>query len=112
MPYRGSGRMRPELIFHTKGFAAGADLARLASHRADVLLRQAPGLARIRLIIILDRLPDGTDVYAARGRAEGPRGAIEVTEIAHDADAAIQRAFLRLGRRLGGAAGAARRRTE
>jgi len=108
--YRGSGRMRPELLFHTKGFAAGADLAKLASRRADVLLRQAPGLARIRLVVVGERLPNGAGVYAARIRAGGSGGATEVTEIAHDPDAAIQRAFLRLGRRLGGAPGAARAR--
>jgi len=92
--------MRPEFVFHTEGFAADADLAALASRRADALLRQAPGLARIRLVVIFQMLPNGLGIYAARGRVEGSEGAKEVTEVAHDADAAIQRAFVRLERQL------------
>jgi hypothetical protein len=99
--------MRPELIFHTEGFAAGGELAALASRRADALLRQVPGIARIRLMVIFQQLPNGTGVYAARGQVEGPQGATSLTEVAHDPDAAIQRTFLRLGRRLGGRPGGA-----
>jgi hypothetical protein len=99
--------MKPEFIFHTEGFSAASALAALASRRADVLLRQAPGLARIRLVVIFERLPSGAGVYAARGQVEGPAGEIAVTEIAHDPDAAILRTFVRLGRQLAsGATGA------
>lgn len=96
--------MKPEFVFHTEGFSAGGALAALASHRADLLLRQAPELQRIRVVVIFERMPNGAGVYAARGQAEGPAGGVAVTEIAHDADAAILRAFARLGRQL--AAGA------
>jgi hypothetical protein len=105
MSYRGDRLMRPELIFYTEGFAAGNELPALASRRADALLRQVPGIARIRLVVIFETLPNGTGVFAARGRVEGPQGATAVTEVAHDPDAAIQRAFLRLSRRLTGRAG-------
>ena len=46
----------------------------------------------------------GAGVYAARGQVEGPSGETAVTEIAHDPDAAIRRAFARLGRQLDPAA--------
>lgn len=102
--------MKPEFIFHTEGFPAGGELAALASRRADVLLREAPGLTRIRLVVIFERLASGAGIYAARGQVEGPAGETAVTEVAHDPDAAILRAFVRLGRQLApGAAGAAPR---
>jgi hypothetical protein len=105
--------MKPEFIFHTEGFSAGGALAALASRRADVLLRQTPGLTRIRLVVIFERLPSGVGAYAARGQVEGPSGETAVTEIARDPDAAILRAFVRLGRQLApGAARAATPRVE
>lgn len=92
------GRMRPELIFHTEGFAAGSALVALASHRADVLLRQTPGVARIRLLVIFEKMPNGAGIYAARGYVDGPGGETVAIEVAHDPDAAILRVFARLGR--------------
>ncbi|MDD2764375.1 MAG: hypothetical protein PHE83_10415 [Opitutaceae bacterium] len=104
--------MRPELIFHTRGFSAGGDLAALASRQADVLLRLAPDIIRIRLLVLFERMPSGVGVYAARGSVDGP-GADKTTavEVAHDPDAAILRVCARLGRQLpprkGGASPAA-----
>jgi len=66
--------MRPELIFHSEGFAAGSQLTALASHRADVLLRQMPGIARIRLLVMFAKMPNGAGIYAARGCVGGPDG--------------------------------------
>ncbi|HUJ43876.1 MAG TPA: hypothetical protein VLW52_09735 [Opitutaceae bacterium] len=99
--------MRPELIFHTEGFAAGGALAALASHRADVLLRQIPGVTRIRLLVIFERMPSGTGIYAARGYVDGPGSETVAIEVAHDPDTAILRVFARLGRQLAGRAAAA-----
>lgn len=96
--------MRPELIFHTEGFVAGSALAALASHRADVLLRQFAGATRIRWLVIFQKLPSGAGLDAARGEVEGPGGEAVAIEVAHDPDAAILRAFARLGRRLAGQA--------
>jgi hypothetical protein len=92
--------MRPELILHTQGFSAGNELAALASRRADVLLRQIPGIARIRLTIIFEKMPNGAGVYAARGYVDGPAGETTAIEVAHDPDAAILRVFARLGQQL------------
>ncbi|MFA5057432.1 MAG: hypothetical protein WC485_04920 [Opitutaceae bacterium] len=93
--------MRPELIFHTRGFSADGELAALASRRADVLLRQVPDITRIRLLVLFEKMPNGAGVYAARGWVDGP-GAGETTavEVAHDPDAAILRVCARLGRQL------------
>ena len=92
--------MKPELIFHTEGFAARGDLATLASRRADILLRSHPELARIRLTVVYETLPSGTGVYAASGCVNWPEGGTSAIEIAHDADAVIQRVFVRLDRQL------------
>ena len=92
--------MRPELIFHTEGFSAGSELAALASRRADVLLRRIPGITRIRLVVIFEKMPNGTGVYAARGHVEGAGGGRDAIELAHDPDAAILRVYARLGRQL------------
>lgn len=94
--------MRPELIVHAEGFSAGTDLSAVASRRADILLRRVPGITRIRVVVILEKLPNGTNYYAARARVEGGRGETCVTEVAHDADAAMLRAFARLERELAG----------
>ncbi len=99
--------MRPELVFHTEGFAAGPDLAAVASRRADVLLRKAGGIARIRVVVLFEKLPSGAGCYAARARVDGVGGETAVTEVAHDPDAAILRAFLRLEHVLGGGLAAA-----
>lgn len=95
--------MRPELVFHTEGFSAGTDLAAVASRRADVLLRKAEGIIRIRVMVIFERLPGGAGCYAARARVDGAWGETAVTEVAHDPDAAVLRAFVRLEQMLGGA---------
>jgi hypothetical protein len=92
--------MRPELIFHTEGFSAGSELAALASRRADVLLRKIPGIRRIRLVVIFEKMPNGAGVYAARGYVDGAGGVTDAIEVAHDPDAAILRVYARLGRRL------------
>jgi hypothetical protein len=92
--------MRPELVFHTEGFAAGGALAALASHRADVLLREHAGVARIGVLVLFERLPSGAGIYAARGYVDGPGGETVAVEVAHDPDAAILRVFARLGRQL------------
>jgi hypothetical protein len=92
--------MRPELIFHPQGFSAGSELAALASRRADVLLRQAPDLTRIRLLVLFEKMPNGSGLYAARGYTEGSLGETVAIEVAHDPDAAILRVFVRLGRQL------------
>ena len=96
--------MRPEFIFHTEGFADCGDLAALASRRADILLRGHPEVARIRLTVVYETLPSGTGVYAASGCVNGPEGGTTAIEIAHDADAVIQRVFVRLDRQLAPAA--------
>jgi hypothetical protein len=92
--------MRPELIFHTEGFSAGSELAALASRRADVLLRKIPGIARIRLVVIFEKMPNGAGIYAARGHVDGTGGGTDAIEVAHDPDAAILRVYARLGRQL------------
>ena len=92
--------MRPELIFHTKGFSVGSELAALASRRADVLLRKIPGIMRIRLVVIFEKMPNGAGVYAARGYVDGADCGINAIEVAHDPDAAILRVYARLGRQL------------
>jgi hypothetical protein len=92
--------MRPELIFHTEGFSAGSELATLASRRADVLLRKIPGIARIRLVVVFGKMPNGAGVYAASGYVDGAGGGTEAIEVAHDPDAAILRVYARLGRQL------------
>ena len=92
--------MRPELIFHTKGFSAGSELAALASRRADVLLRRISGITRIRLLVIFEKMPNGAGIYAARGYVDGTDCGINAIEVAHDPDAAILRVYARLGRQL------------
>jgi len=94
--------MRPELIFHAEGFSAGTDLAAVASRRADVLLRKVGGISRIRIVVIFQKLPNGTGCYAARAQVDGARGETVVTEVAHDPDTAIMRAFVRLEQVPGG----------
>jgi hypothetical protein len=92
--------MRPELIFHTKGFSAGSELAALASRRADVLLRRIPGITRIRLVVIFEKMPNGAGIYAAHGYVDRSGGGTDAIEVAHDPDAAILRVYARLGRQL------------